>query len=182
MRGVVAETASAEADCAPRAAVAFDHDRRGLLAFLQARLGCEHESRDVAQESYLRLVQAMRGGTVNNPRAFLYRVAGNLAIDQLRRRRRWPTVQADDPTLAQALGTHPSPETTYLAREDLGRFAAILDRLSRKERTAFLLLRLEGCSYAEIGRRMGMSETMARRYALQALTRCAELLLPAEEP
>jgi RNA polymerase sigma factor (sigma-70 family) len=156
-------------------------ERRGLLAFLRARLGCEQESHDVAQESYLRLVQAMRQGEVANPRAFLYRVAGNLAIDEIRRRRRWRTVDADEPVLAEALGLHPSPEATFLARADLERFASILDTLAEKERQALLLLRLEGCSYAEIGRRMGLSETMARRYALRALAACAAQIDRAEE-
>lgn len=178
MRSLAAEGAATER-CDGVDAAAFDQDRRSLLAFLKARLGCEQESSDIVQESYLRLVQAMHEGSVANPRAFLYRVAGNLAIDQLRRRRRWPTVEADDPTLASALGVHPSPEASFLAREDLQRFARILDQLSEKERTAFLLLRLEGCSYVEIGRRMRLSETMARRYALQAMTRCAQLLLAA---
>lgn len=151
-------------------------ERRGLLAFLRARLGCEQESNDVAQESYLRLVQAMQEGPVGNPRAFLYRVAGNLAIDQLRRRRRWRTVDADEPAVAEALGLHPSPEAAFLARADLERFAAILDELQPKEREALVLFRIEGCSFAEIGRRMNLSEVMARRYALRALAQCAARL------
>ncbi|MDB5364219.1 MAG: fecI 1 [Rhodospirillales bacterium] len=152
------------------------NERLGLIAFLRARLGCEQDSNDVAQESYLRLVQAMREGTVANPRAFLYRVAGNLAVDQLRRRRRWRTVDADEPLLAEALGTHPSPEAAFLARDDLERFAAMLEELAPKEREALLLFRIEGCSFAEIGRRMNLSEVMARRYALRALASCAARL------
>lgn len=56
-----------------------------LLAFLARRLGNVEQAADVAQDTYLRLVNLPAGEPIQEPRAFLFRIAGNLAIDRMRR-------------------------------------------------------------------------------------------------
>jgi hypothetical protein len=65
----------------------FDGHRAELLRFLQARCGDPAEAEDLLQNLWLRLA-TVRPGPINHPRAYLFRMANNLAIDAARSRRR----------------------------------------------------------------------------------------------
>lgn len=58
-----------------------------LLAFLTKRMGCGERASDVLHDVYVRLLSA-RSVSARNPRAFLFRVARNCAVDELRREAR----------------------------------------------------------------------------------------------
>jgi len=67
----------------------FRENYQELLRFLTRRTGDAERAADLAQDTFVRL-SAMPAGNVDieNPRAFVYRVAGNLAIDAMRREAR----------------------------------------------------------------------------------------------
>lgn len=58
---------------------------RELLSFLTAQLRCPHEAADLVQETFARLLALDNPDVVRQPRAFLYRIARNLAIDSSRK-------------------------------------------------------------------------------------------------
>ncbi len=62
-----------------------DHNE-SLIRFLTLRLQSRQEAREVAQEAYVRLLQLRTPDVASFVRAYLFRIAGNLAIDRLRRR------------------------------------------------------------------------------------------------
>jgi len=67
--------------------------RDALIRFLTARTGSPSEAEDIVQDIFLK-VQAIDPSEIENPTAFLYRLASNLFVDKLRsarrRRARWP--------------------------------------------------------------------------------------------
>ncbi len=65
----------------------FDVHRPELLRFLGARCGDPVEAEDLLQELWLKLVDLERG-PIANGRAYLFRMANNLALDRVRRRQR----------------------------------------------------------------------------------------------
>jgi RNA polymerase sigma factor (sigma-70 family) len=149
------------------AADAYRAHAAELLAFLRARLGSDDEARDVAQETFLRLTQAATSEAIENPRAFLFQAAANLAIDRQRRAQRWRMVEADETTLDQP-GTV-TPERIVAARQALRDVERLIAELPPTCRTVFLLLRTEDLGYTEIARRLGISESMVRKHAARAL-------------
>src|SRR5688572_13760360 len=64
----------------------FNDHNDSLLRFLAARLGSRQEAREIAQEAYVRLLKLDTPGAVGYFRAFLFRTAANLAVDQVRTR------------------------------------------------------------------------------------------------
>jgi DNA-directed RNA polymerase specialized sigma24 family protein len=52
-----------------------------LVGYVRARVGCSATAADIVQETYLRATASPQQDSLANPRAFLYRVAGNLALD-----------------------------------------------------------------------------------------------------
>ena len=74
---------------------AFEAHYEELKVFVRRRVRCPAMAADIVQETYVRAVTAKTPPRVDNPRAFLYRVAGNLAIDHLRREQRRQAIMAD---------------------------------------------------------------------------------------
>ena len=64
----------------------FRSHNRTLVRFLQAKLQDPQEAREIAQEAYVRLLELERTGAVGFLRAYLFKIASNLAIDRLRSR------------------------------------------------------------------------------------------------
>src|SRR5215471_5560217 len=143
----------------------FRDNYRDLLRFLTRRTGDADRAADLAQDTYLKLATlSPANGDIRNARAYVYRVAGNLAIDTLRREGRiaadFTFVEAADLVADPA----PSPEARALAQERLRRLEAALDELPSKPRLALLLNRVEGRTFAEIASRLGVSESMVAKY------------------
>jgi RNA polymerase sigma-70 factor, ECF subfamily len=96
-----------------------------------------------------------------NERAWLFGIARNAALDELRRRRRHARLAVDpeDPAAADALGSGGED----VADDALCRTAlrAALDRLAPRERELVALKFHAGLSNAEIARVLGVSESNA---------------------
>ena len=58
---------------------------RELVCFLNARLGNRQVAEDVVHDAYLRVLERTSDAPIEQPRAFLYRTALNLVIDDHRR-------------------------------------------------------------------------------------------------
>jgi putative glutamine amidotransferase len=139
----------------------IQNERSALVSRISAMLGGDrHAAEDIAQETLTRAWELLPTGLVpQQQQAWLARTARNLAVDELRRRRRRPIVELDDLDVMQALAAG-APETDA-ARE-------ALEQLSPHERFV-LLLRFEGgFSHAEIGQLLDTTEEAARKRVFRA--------------
>ncbi len=141
---------------------------RAILNYLWRVTGEEQTAYDLAQETFLRAWQ--RFATISRyeqPRAWLFRVATNLALSHNSARQRRATVTGQ--VLFEGDG---SPATSDVARRvverDLVREALL--RLPAKRRAALALRELYGLSTAEVAEALGMSEPAVR----MALSRARE--------
>lgn len=143
-----------------------------LQAFFIKRVGV-NDSEDLVQEVYLRLQAHIPSEPLRNPRSYVFQVAAAVLVDSLRRKR----ARAADAHCALTDGNHPveeqSPERTLLAREQLRLTASVLDGLPERTREAFLLVRLEGLSYAAAAARMGISMSGVEKHMMRAIERLA---------
>ena len=101
-----------------------------------------------------------------NPRAWLFGIARNAALDELRRRRRRATLESD-PTDAEAPSADDNAELA-LRREVV---RAAMTKLDGHERDLLSLKFSGGLSNAEIARVLGVSETNAGTRLHRALTK-----------
>jgi RNA polymerase sigma factor (sigma-70 family) len=140
---------------------------RDLRSYLQHRLRNPHDAEDVAQEALLRMWRGRGAESLESPRAYLFRVAGNLMTDRLRERSRWRWVAEGD---APEQHTELSPERTVTAREELTRVQEAIERLPTRTRRVFEL-RMEGHNHADIAQTMGISRSMVEKDVAEALYR-----------
>jgi RNA polymerase sigma factor (sigma-70 family) len=162
--------AQKSADTSERAAEIsqlFREHNRALVLFLASRLKDIQAAREVAQEAYVRVLQLENLGAVGFLRSYLFKVAGNLAIDRIRQqqsRTRLDQISDSDDFLDNL-----QPERTVIAREELAFLGRVVGELPAKYQQAFRLHRLEDQPFDEIGRHMGLKERMVRRYVTNAL-------------
>ncbi len=148
-----------------------------LLRHLRWRTGSAERAQDVMQDTYLRLLESEsrqgEGMQVRDSRAFIYRVAGNLAIDAVRREQRSREVGAPDDSVPDA---GPGPEQRAQASDRLRRLDEALRELPGNCRLALLMFRVDGLSHAQIARRLGVSQSMVAKYIGRALQHCRSRL------
>src|SRR3546814_2254206 len=72
------------ADFAAKLSATFTEQQGALKRFLMRRLGNAALAEDLAQETWIRAVNADTAAVIQNPRAYLFRIAANLATDHQR--------------------------------------------------------------------------------------------------
>jgi RNA polymerase sigma-70 factor (ECF subfamily) len=127
----------------------------GVYRLLYRIVGAREEAEDLAQETFLRLArQRFRAGQEHNVRAWLYRVATNLAYNALRGEARR--------TRRQERFTHENgadeldPTQAALLVDEQAAVRHTLASLSEKQ-SQLLLLRHAGLSYRELAATLGVA-------------------------
>lgn len=149
-------------------------DHHGWLhAWLRHRLGCRHHAADVAQDTFVRILQSrdlLLG--IREPRAYLTTTAKRLLVDRARRQAIEQAYLAELALVAQDLPGHPSPEETLMALQALAQIGAALAGAPAKAREAFLMHYLDQQPHAAIAEQLGVSTRMVRKYLVQVLLQC----------
>lgn len=143
--------------------------REALQRFLLRRTGSRETAEDLTQETWLRLAGTATVPAIDNPRAYIFRTAANLATDHGRRQKVLPMAESGEVLLAAAADPAPSPERAALSRAELARLATVIDGLPPRARDVFVLARFDGLTYAEIGARLGISPKTAFSHMTRAL-------------
>lgn len=120
----------------------FDSHGPALLRYLRRLTGSRGDAEELVQETFLKLhVHLQAGGTLENVRAWLFRVATNAARD-LERARRVRARERDEAQTGKVVDFEARLEQRHLTRR-------ALQRLPPRMRQV-LLLWAEGFSYREI--------------------------------
>jgi RNA polymerase sigma factor (sigma-70 family) len=164
-------------------AVLFREHNRALVAFLQCRLGSLADAQEVAQEVWLRMLALEHPEQVDSPRAFLFRIAGNLAVDRLRMRKHRDAPSIDEvPEPAHELHHAPVPERHAMAFAQWRELQSALRELPAKTSRAFVLYAIEGRDFEVIAKAMKLSERMVRYHVTRALAHCRARVEEREMP
>lgn len=124
---------------------------RGVHAFVYRILGNRAEAEEVCQESFLRLwKQASTYVPRAKPSTWLYRIAHNLAIDQLRRRRRDAIQDVDE------LSSPERPSLHLHEKQVAESVQRALDELPERQRAAISLVHYQGMSNLEAAEVLGV--------------------------
>ena len=151
------------------------HDNHAWLrGWLSRQVRCPQDAADLAQDTFVRLLQKPQLPALEQPRAYLTRIANGLVINLWQRRaleRAWLEVLASLPECMV-----PDEEQRQIALEALLRIDRMLDALPARAREAFLLSQLDGLTYAVIAARMGVTERTIKRDIVLAMAACLEAM------
>jgi RNA polymerase sigma-70 factor (ECF subfamily) len=119
----------------------FAAHQPGLVRYLSRAIGHPDTARDLTQDVFVRVVASdVLPGSEGERRAWIFRIARNLAIDHQRRQQ----VRRAAAAATSAPAAQPAPQDTSIA---VNQALASLDAL---DRDVFLMREAAGLSYAEI--------------------------------
>jgi RNA polymerase sigma-70 factor (ECF subfamily) len=151
----------------------FARHRTALQAFFFRRLRTKADAADLAQEVYLRILRVNDPGTIRNPEAYLFAVAGNLLKENaVADRRPAASVDVEEADALQLLGVLSDFDTPLDTSRRVERLRVVLKQLSPKCRAAVVLRYRYELSYQEIADRLEVSTHMVKKYLAQALGHC----------
>lgn len=136
-----------------------------------------HEADDIVQEAFLRLhCQLERGAKIDEPRAWVFRVARNASLNMQRCQRRIVSEtsldQDEGARLERRCDPGKNPEELYLSKEAMQRLDAGIARLTEPQRQC-LYLRAQGLRYREIAVVLGVNVSSAAELLQRAVVRLA---------
>lgn len=148
--------------------------RGALRAQLAAQFPVLTDIDDIVQESMTRVLRAREAGRVESPRALLFAVARNLALDAVRRRR---VVSFEPMTEKAGSFVFPGDENvteTVCKSEELDLLRQAIQSLPDRCRQVFTLRMAFGLSQREIAARLGITENTVERQMGKGIRRCTE--------
>ncbi|QRM54362.1 RNA polymerase sigma factor [Sinorhizobium sp. BG8] len=149
---------------------------KSLRGTLRKRTGSADLADDVLQETWIRLATTkVDPSSIRDRQAFILRIAGNIAIDLIRRETRHTSrCVSDEAVLLAVQDKCPSPEVVAIDRDQLRQLVRALIELPRNARLALLMSRCDGMSHASIASRLKVSESMVAKYLAQSLRHCRD--------
>lgn len=154
----------------------FEQWREAVYRYLVATFGSTAQADEITQEVFLKLYKALRSGQeVANVRAWVFRVAHNLAVDQVREQQFVAPLdeEAWEHVCRSLRDAAPSPEQRLLQIEKFSRLHAALGRLTMSERQC-LHLRASGLRYREIAEIVGLSVTRVAERLYRVIQKLAQ--------
>ncbi|WP_428671620.1 RNA polymerase sigma factor SigJ [Roseibium sp.] len=147
----------------------FENVRPRLMGLAYRMLGSMADAEDAVQDTFVKW-QASDKASVLNAEAFLTTVCTNCCLDVLKSAHK-KRVDYVGPWIPEPLqiGTETDPESDLTRAESLTTaFLLLLERLSPKERAAYLLREVFGKPYGEVAETLGISETACRQLVSRA--------------
>ncbi len=143
----------------------------GVVAFLRRMLGDAEDARDVAQLTFLRVWENLeRYDPAWAFSTWLFRIAGNLAIDALRARRTRQRTETESFRLVKGSRTSAEPDApAVLHRDEVRRvFESCAGVLSETQRLVFVLREFEEVDGRDIAAILECRESTVRNHLFQA--------------
>lgn len=144
-----------------------------LVNWLRRKIDCPHRALDLAHDTFLKIISRADAQEIRQPRSYLSTIANGLVVDHYRRRSLEQAYQ--EYLLLQPEEVHISLEEQALIVEALVSVDKLLDSMGKKAKQAFLLSQLDGLTYLEIAKQMGISVSSVQKYMTQAMQACYQV-------
>jgi RNA polymerase sigma factor (sigma-70 family) len=148
--------------------------RKMLLSTIARIVKSPATAEDLVQDTFLRLWER-QGNLAHRPLlpGYVVQIGRNLAIDFKRRERIAPFVGGID-DLHFIKDPTPTPEDQAIATQNLRVMSDAIASLPPRAREVFVMARIDGLTYVEIGNRLGISPKTVFSHMVVALKRLAQ--------
>lgn len=161
---------------------AFLEYRNFLKKYLAGFLPAQQDIEDVAQEAYLRAWIAEQRQSIEQPKAFLFRVAKNLALTKLSKKSKQITDYIEEASASVVIQTAAAIDEELEAEQCLGLYCEAVAALPDKHRQVFLLRKVHGMAHKDIAEHMDVSCSSVEKYLRQGILACERYIRNHERP
>lgn len=155
---------------------AFLENAKFLRRYVRQFVPCEQDAEDVAQEAYIRAFVAEKKTHIEQPKAFLFQVARNVALTRLEKKSRQIHQCIDELSESETGMIDESADEQAEALELLDTYSEAVIALPPKCRNVFVLRKVYGFKHKEIAQQMGMSISSVEKYVRQGILACQDHL------
>lgn len=144
----------------------FDEYFDAIRGYIYYRCGDVEMSTDIAQETFLKVWEKQLKSESGKIKGLLYKIAGDLFVSQYRK-----NVTALNYRKSISFDyTGQTPEQEMQYGELKKSYEEALERMNEKQRTVFLMSRMEELKYHEIAERLGLSVKAVEKRMSNAIT------------
>jgi RNA polymerase sigma factor (sigma-70 family) len=148
-----------------------------LIQFLSRSGRSRADVEDLRQDVYMRVCAAAYKEIPSPTRPLVFAIARNLLIDQVRHEQIVPIEVIENIDVLNVAIDERTPDRAVIAREELRRLQAALEKLPERERAAIVMQKIDGLSTREIADRTGVPERTVRRTLNDGFRALAEVML-----
>jgi RNA polymerase sigma-70 factor (ECF subfamily) len=151
----------------------FQQYEQPIYQYVYRLLGDPEDARDFTQDAfvkaYRKLPDTLAKGNFQ-PQAWLYRIATNVCLDELRHRKllKWQAWESFVSLFHPSQIARDNPERDALQQETKVEVELVLERLSPRYRAALVLREYHGLGYEEIAAVLNTSRTAVKTLLLRA--------------
>ncbi|WP_222983407.1 RNA polymerase sigma factor [Flagellimonas meishanensis] len=131
----------------------YERLSQNLHDYLYYKYGDRLNPSDKIQEAFIKLWENCKKVTVDKAKSFLYTVANNLMLNEVKHQKVVLKYQSLNPKHQ----TNESPEFLMEQEEYYKKYQEVLAGLTEEQRTAFLLNKVEGKKHEEIAEMLGVT-------------------------
>lgn len=145
-------------------------------------LGDRDRAADIVQETYSKVFNMVRSkghgadaaALVSEPRALLFRIAKNIAVDTFRRERVREASALDE--IECLIPESSQPENLVDQQQQVRLLLIAIESLPERCKQAFILFKFEHLPQSEIAKRMGISQNMVEKHIIRGMLACKEAI------
>lgn len=153
----------------------FERYQKDLQRFIAHRFDAHHDAEDIVQDAFHNVLRSVDTAQLDNPKAYLYQTACNLALNRIRKQHHHNHYVATQEHEEEA-DDAASPHRAYSSQRDLEKLRQVLHGLSPKYRRTFLLSRMEDKTYREFSEELGIPVSTVEKHMIKALQYLREAL------
>jgi RNA polymerase sigma-70 factor (ECF subfamily) len=147
-----------------------------LKRFIRRFLKQPEDVEDIAQESFIRVLEAGSQGKIDYPKAYLYRTARNLAFNKLTSSAHQLVDAIEDLPDADVLASTTTLEDEIGAQRRFELFCRAVAQLPEQCRTVLILRKVYGLSQREVADQLGIAVSTVEKHLAKGLLRCADYM------
>lgn len=152
----------------------YDQNIDKIYRFVFLKVNSQEIAQDLTSETFLRGWEAFqKSQKIENPRAFLYKIARNLVIDHYREKGRVQVVSAED---TKIIDPHVDLEGKAALMSDVAQVKEVLAELKDDYQNAIIWRYLDDLPIPEIANLLGRTEPATRVLLSRALKALREEL------
>ncbi|WP_440906340.1 RNA polymerase sigma factor (plasmid) [Catenovulum sp. SX2] len=135
-----------------------------LKKFLRQFMSCEQDVEDIVQEVYIKAHLAEKNTDIKQPKAFMFQIAKNLAIDELSKHYRTVTHYLDDCIASVPTERTATMESEAEATESLRVYCEAIEQLPVKTRKIYIMRKVSGLKHKEIAKKLNISVSSVEKH------------------
>ena len=160
----------------------FEEQQGSLKVFISRLIRRPQDIDDIAQETFVRAFLAEQKADIQHPKAYIYRIARNLAFEILSKKSTQLTSYIEDSCDNSLLQSGEDIESSAIVMEKFGRVKAAIAEMPPQCQRVFIMHKVYGFKYKEISNQLGISVSTVEKHIMTGLKKCRQSVKSQEQP